>query len=74
MKIINKKPIPIYESVCPECKSRFRYKKVETSWQHIRHIKPHFTYRTCPVCGMSNWASITPVAYECEEENDEKNI
>ena len=62
MKIIERKPIPIYETICEECKSRFQYKKIELHWAHV----------TCPVCGVSNWASTTPVAYECEEENDEK--
>lgn len=61
MKIIERKPIPIYETVCEECKSRFQYKKIELHWAHV----------TCPVCGMSNWASTTPVAYECEEEQYE---
>ena len=61
MEIIDRKPIPLYESVCPECKSRFRYTKVEISWQHI----------ACPVCGMGCWASDVPVAYkETEETND----
>lgn len=60
MKVIEKKPIPIYETTCPECKSRIEYKASEV----------HFTgYITCPVCGMSTWASIIkPVRYEdnCE--------
>ena len=51
MKIVEKKPVPIYESTCPECKSVFRYKKVEVSWLHI----------TCPVCGVSMWADTIPV-------------
>lgn len=60
MKVIKKNPVPIYETICPECKSRIEYKASEV----------HFTgYITCPVCGMSTWASvIKPVRYEdsCE--------
>ncbi len=51
MKIVEKKPVPIYESTCPECQSVFRYKKAEVSWPHI----------TCPVCGVSMWAKTIPV-------------
>lgn len=35
MTIIEKKPAPIYESTCPECKSIFRYKAVEVAYMHI---------------------------------------
>ena len=59
MKIIEKKPVPMYESTCPECKSVFRYKKIEVCWSHI----------TCPVCGVSMWASLNPVEME-EEQTD----
>lgn len=45
--VIKEQPIPIYETTCYECGSVFRYKAVEVSWMHI----------TCPVCGVSNWAS-----------------
>ena len=58
MLIIDRQPVPIYETVCCECKSRFRYKAVEVSWMHIN----------CPVCGVSNWASLVPVAYESDGE------
>ena len=54
MTVVEKKPVPIYESVCIECKSRFRYKLAEVSMGHI----------TCPVCGVSMWASVSPVAEE----------
>lgn len=55
MKIIEKKPIPLYETECYECKSRLRYKAVDVSWCHV----------TCPVCGVSLWAStVSPVAFE----------
>ena len=43
MEIIKKNPIPLYESICPECGSVFRYKACEVSLLHI----------TCPVCGSS---------------------
>ena len=43
MKVVERKPIPIYEVTCIECKSRLQYKASEVSWNHI----------TCPVCGVS---------------------
>lgn len=58
MEIIEKRPVPIYETICHECKSRYRYKAVEVAWMHIN----------CPVCGSSNWASLNPVAYEVDGE------
>ncbi len=51
MTIVEKKPVPIYESVCPECKSIFRYKAVEVAYMHVN----------CPVCGVSMWASTLPI-------------
>ena len=51
MTIIEKKPIPYYESKCPECGSVFRYKKSEVSLAHV----------DCPVCGISIWASMFPI-------------
>ena len=55
MEVVDKKPVPIYEVVCHECKSRIQYKACEVSWSHI----------TCPVCGMSLWADrVSPVRYE----------
>ena len=54
MEIIKKNPIPLYESICPECGSVFRYKACEVSLLHI----------TCPVCGSSIWANtINPVNF-----------
>lgn len=47
MEIVDRKPVPIYEVVCPECKSTIRYKACEVSFCHI----------TCPVCGVPIWAS-----------------
>ena len=57
MTIVEKKPVPIYESVCPECGSVFRYNAVEVSWMHIN----------CPVCGVSVWASQFPVGEDGDE-------
>ena len=58
MTIIEKKPVPIYEVECIECKSKIQYKAAEVSWCHI----------TCPVCGVLLWAStICPVKYEWTE-------
>ena len=60
MMIVDKKPVPLYELDCIECKSKIRYKKADVSWAG---------YLTCQVCGVSNWASvICPVTYE-EGEN-----
>lgn len=54
MFAVEKKPVPIYETTCYECKSKIRYKKSEVS----------FSYITCPVCGVSLWAdTIQPVMY-----------
>lgn len=59
MEVVEKKPVPIYEVKCHECKSRIRYKACEVSWSHI----------ACPVCGVSLWASaINAVDYEPPKE------
>ena len=47
MEIVDRKPVPVYEVVCPECQSTIRYKACEVSFSHI----------TCPVCGIPIWAS-----------------
>lgn len=54
MTIVEKKPVPIYESVCPECKSVFRYKAVEAEYMHVN----------CPICGMPMWASTLPIGMD----------
>lgn len=46
MRVVERKPVPIYEVTCTECKSRIQYKASEIVWQHI----------TCPVCGIGLWA------------------
>lgn len=57
MTVIERKPIPIYEVECFECKSKIQYKKSEVFTCHI----------TCPVCGVSLWAdTINPVKMENE--------
>lgn len=65
MEIIDARPVPIYESKCPECRSLIRYKACEISLSHI----------TCPVCGVAFWANMSiPVTYETpnvKENNDE---
>lgn len=59
MEVIDKKPIPIYEVTCYECKSRIQYKASEVTLCHI----------TCPVCGISLWASASfPVRMEVDNE------
>ena len=59
MKVVERKPVPIYEATCSECHSTIEYKKAEV----------HFTgYITCPVCGSSVWApTIGPKRYEVDE-------
>ena len=60
MKVVEKKPVPIYEVVCPECKLKIQYRAMEVSWCHIN----------CPVCGVSVWANtICPVMYEDSDDN-----
>ena len=54
MKVVERKPVPYYESTCPECHSIFRYKASETSNLHV----------DCPVCGTFMWASRCPAGYE----------
>ena len=58
MIVVEKKPVPIYEVTCCECKSKIQYKASEVYYCHI----------TCPVCGMSLWANTSsPVRMEVEE-------
>lgn len=55
MKVVELKPVPIYETVCSECKSKLQYKAAEVHWHNI----------ICPVCGVLLWANtISPVAYD----------
>ena len=61
MQVIERKPVPIYETVCQECKSRYRYKAVEVSYMHT----------SCPVCGTGNWASLIPVEYQMDGDSDD---
>lgn len=61
MEIIERKPIPIYEVECYECHSKIQYKASEVSLCQI----------TCPVCGVSLWAStVFPVKMKSEGEDD----
>jgi len=56
MKVVDRKPVPIYEAECSECHSKIQYKKSEVSF---------CSYITCPVCGILAWAdTIRPVKYE----------
>ena len=58
MIVVERKPVPIYEVTCCECKSIIQYKASEVYYCHI----------TCPVCGMSLWANTSsPVRMEVEE-------
>lgn len=60
IEVIDEKPVPIYEVVCDECKSKIRYKASEVLWHHI----------TCPVCGVSIWAG-TENAVNCEPSKED---
>ena len=52
MIVVERKPVPIYEVTCYECKSKIQYKASEVMIHHI----------TCPVCGVSIWAdTVYPV-------------
>lgn len=57
MTIVEKKPVPVYQSKCEECGSVFRYRKSEVWSMHI----------TCPVCGVTMWASNVCVGVEKTE-------
>ena len=64
MKVIERKPVPIYEATCSECHSKIEYKKSEVHWTG---------YITCPVCDLSVWApTIGPKRYELDEEKEEE--
>lgn len=64
MKVIERKPVPIYEVACPECHSKIEYKKIEVHWTG---------YINCPVCGISVWAStVYPKRYELDEVEEEE--
>lgn len=55
MRVIERKPVPFYRTICPECKSEIEYTASEVSIAHI----------ICPVCGVSMWAStVNPVRYD----------
>ena len=57
MFIVEKNPIPIYQVICHECKSKIQYKASEVNLCHI----------TCPVCGIALWANtILPVRMKDE--------
>lgn len=61
MTVIEKRPVPIYETRCPECRSVLHYRKSEVSLSHIK----------CPVCGMVIWADTTkPCEWQCDADTD----
>lgn len=64
MKVVKRKPVPIYEVTCFECQSKIEYKASEVNYCHI----------TCPVCGTLLWAmTINPVRMEGEEDDFDKD-
>ena len=63
MEIIERNPVPIYEFVCDECKSRIQYKRSEVTFTD--HV-------TCPVCGMTKWAETdNPIGWEYPKEEEQ---
>ena len=59
MKIIERKPVPLYQTTCEECQSVIEYKAGEVSYSHI----------VCPVCGKVIWAStMCPTGWEDTED------
>ena len=61
MEVVKANGVPIYELTCTECQSIIRYKASEVSACHI----------TCPVCGVSNWATTCcPVEVRLPETQD----
>lgn len=59
MKVVERKPVPIYSVTCFECKSKLEYRASEVYYCHI----------TCPVCGTSLWAmTVCPDHYEDVDE------
>lgn len=63
MTVVERKPVPIYEFVCDECKSRIQYKRSEVSFTD--HV-------TCPVCGMTKWAETdNPIGWEYPKEEEQ---
>lgn len=60
MKVVDRKPVPIYEVECHECHSKIEYKASEVGFAG---------YITCPVCGTSIWGStLCPVRMDEVEE------
>lgn len=62
MEVIEKKPVPIYETECYECHSKIQYRRSEVFHCQI----------TCPVCGVDMFVYTTPpvkLEGECEEEH-----
>lgn len=56
MIVVDRKPVPIYQVTCGECKSIIQYKASEVSLG---------CFITCPVCGKSLCATpIRPVRME----------
>lgn len=47
MEVIDRKPVPVYEIKCLECRSTIRYRAREVKWEHL----------TCPVCGSLIWVN-----------------
>ena len=61
MTVVERKPVPIYASVCPECGSKIAYRKSEVGFAGCI---------SCPVCNVAmNAMTIYPVRYEYTEES-----
>jgi hypothetical protein len=47
IEVIDRKPVPVYEIKCLECRSTIRYRAREVKWESL----------TCPVCGCPIWVN-----------------
>lgn len=56
MEIIKKNPIPLYESICPECGSVFRHGHWIDAYPDIEP-NPMFMYGICSNCGFEQGLS-----------------
>lgn len=63
MKVVEEKPVPIYEARCNECYSKIEFIASEVMWGHI----------DCPICGTTLWVStVNPVGYESSKDVEAK--
>lgn len=70
VQVIQTGRVPVYEAICPECRSRIRYMKSDLVDRHL----------TCPICGQKmvcnprdSIAEIDPKDYICTDVRDVLN-